>query len=305
MMKAVVMDSYGGPEVLRVADLPEPQAAAGQVRVRIKAAGLNPIDAKIRRGEFDAVRDIAFPQQLGNEFAGVVDQVGDGVVGCSVGDEVIGFVDMAAYAERVVVPAESLTGKPAALSWETAAVVGAVGQTAFNALARLELKAGETVLIHGASGGVGSLAVQFARARGVRVIGTASAGNHDYLRSLGATPVTYGAGLEQRLREPAPQGVDASLDLTGSEEAIRVSVAVTGDRGRIMTLASPPLAEQYGITMMFGTRSAATVAQVAETVARGEATLPVARRFAMADVAEAHRQMEAGGHRGKLVLTVG
>ncbi|MEV8311860.1 NADP-dependent oxidoreductase [Streptomyces flavidovirens] len=303
-MKTVVMDSYGDPEVLRVADLPEPQAGAGQVRVRIKAAGLNPIDAKIRRGEFDAVYDISFPQQLGNEFAGVVDQVGDGVDGFSAGDEVIGFVDMAAYAEQVVVPAENLTMKPAALPWETAAVVGAVGQAAFNALARLELKAGETVLIHGASGGVGSLAVQFARARGVNVIGTAGEGNHDYLRSLGATPVAYGEGLEQRVRELAPQGVDASLDLTGSGEAISVSVAVTGDRSRIVTLASPPLAQQYGITMMFGTRSAATVAQVAQAVARGEATLPIARRFALAAMAEAHQQMEAGGHQGKLVLTL-
>ncbi|MEU7278213.1 NADP-dependent oxidoreductase [Streptomyces sp. NPDC045431] len=287
-----------------MADLPEPQAGAGQVRVRIKAAGLNPIDAKIRRGEFDAVYDISFPQQLGNEFAGVVDQVGDGVGGFSAGDEVIGFVDMAAYAEQVVVPEENLTPKPAALSWETAAVVGAVGQAAFNALARLEPKAGETVLIHGASGGVGSLAVQFARARGVHVIGTAGEANHDYLRSLGAIPVAYGEGLEQRVRESAPQGVDASLDLTGSEEAISVSVAVTGDTRRIVTLAGPRLAERYGITMMFGTRSAATVAHVAQAVARGEATLPIARRFAPADMAEAHRQMETGGHQGKLVLTV-
>ncbi|MBC2874680.1 MULTISPECIES: NADP-dependent oxidoreductase [Streptomyces] len=304
-MKAVVMDSYGGPEVLRVADLPEPRAGAGQVRVRVKAAGLNPIDAKIRRGEFDAVYDISFPQRLGNEFAGVVDGVGDGVDGFAPGDEVIGFVDMAAYAEWVVVPAENLTRKPAELSWETAAVVGAVGQAAFNALARLGAEAGETVLIHGASGGVGSLAVQFARARGVRVIGTASADNHDYLRSLGATPVTYGEGLEQRVREAAPQGVDASLDLTGSEEAIGVSVAVTGDRSRIVTLAGPRPAQRYGITMMFGTRSAATVARVAQAVARGEATLPVARRFALTDIADAHRQLEAGGHQGKLVLTLG
>ncbi|MGK5641086.1 NADP-dependent oxidoreductase [Streptomyces sp. URMC 126] len=304
-MKAVVMDSYGGPEVLRVAELPEPQAGAGQVRVRIRAAGLNPIDAKIRRGEFDAVYAIAFPQRLGNEFAGVVDQVGDGVDGFAAGDEVIGFVDMAAYAEQVVVPVENLTAKPAELSWETAAVVSAVGQAAFNALETLGVKAGETLLVHGASGGVGSLAVQFAHARGVRVIGTAGADHHDYLRSLGAVPVTYGEGLGRRVREAAPQGVDASLDLTGSEEAIGVSAAVTGDRSRIVTLASPPLAQRYGITMMYGTRSAATVARVARAVARGEAVLPVARRFALTEPAEAHRQMEAGGHRGKLVLTVG
>jgi enoyl reductase len=303
-MKAVVMDSYGTPEVLRVADLPEPKAGPGQVRVRVKAAGLNPIDAKIRRGEFDAVFDISFPQQLGSEFAGVVDQVGPGVEGLAVGDEVIGFVDLAAYAEQVVVPVENLTSKPARLSWETAAVIGAVGQAAYNALRMLKVTAGETVLIHGAAGGVGSVAVQLARAWGARVIGTVSDDNHDYVRSLGGTPVTYGEGLQERVRESAPQGVDASLDLTGSQEAITVSIAVTGDKGRIVTLASPPLAEQYGITMMFGTRAADTVAQVAGLAARGDLDLPIDRRFALADLADAHRLMETGSRRGKLVLTL-
>ncbi|MEU9984949.1 NADP-dependent oxidoreductase [Streptomyces sp. NPDC050856] len=287
-----------------MADLPEPKAGPGQVRVRVKAAGLNPIDAKIRRGEFDTVFDISFPQQLGNEFAGVVDQVGAGVEGFAVGDEVIGFVDLAAYAEQVVVPVENLTLKPAELSWETAAVIGAVGQAAYNALRMPEVAAGETVLIHGAAGGVGSVAAQFARAWGARVIGTVSDDNHDYVRSLGGAPVTYGEGLQERVRELAPQGVDASLDLTGSEEAITVSIAVTGDKGRIVTLASPPLAKQYGITMMFGTRAAETVAQVTGLAARGDLDLPIARRFALADLAEAHRLMETGGQRGKLVLTL-
>ncbi|MGK5631755.1 NADP-dependent oxidoreductase [Streptomyces sp. URMC 123] len=303
-MRAVVMDSYGTPDVLRVAELPEPEAGAGQVRVRIKAAGLNPIDAKIRRGEFDAVYDISFPQQLGNEFAGVVDRVGEGVDGFAVGDEVIGFVDMAAYAEYVVVPAENLTAKPEALSWETAAVIGAVGQAAFNALRKLGVGAGDTVLVHGAAGGVGSVAVQFARAWGATVIGTASEDNHDHVRSLGGTPVTYGAGLEQRVRELAPQGVDASLDLTGSEEAIAVSTAVTKDRGRVVTLVSPPLAQRYGITMMFGSRAAETVAQVADLAARGDLRLPVTRRFALAELPAAHRLMESGGHYGKLALVL-
>ncbi|MER7106723.1 NADP-dependent oxidoreductase [Streptomyces sp. NPDC000229] len=287
-----------------MADLPEPKAGPGEVRVRVKAAGLNPIDAKIRRGEFDAVFDISFPQQLGNEFAGMVDQVGAGVEGFAVGDEVIGFVDLAACAEQVVVPVENLALKPAELSWETAAVIGAVGQAAYNALRMLEVAAGETVLIHGAAGGVGSVAVQFARAWGARVIGTVSDDNHDYVRSLGGTPVTYGEGLQERVRELAPQGVDASLDLTGSQEAITVSISVTGDKGRIVTLASPPLAKQYGITMMFGTRAAETVAQVAGLAARGDLDLPIARRFTLAELSEAHRLMETGGQRGKLVLTL-
>ncbi|MBT2476851.1 NADP-dependent oxidoreductase [Streptomyces sp. ISL-94] len=301
----MVMDSYGTPEVLRVAELPELEAGAGQVRVRVRAAGLNPIDAKIRRGEFDAVFDISFPQQLGNEFSGVVDQVGEGVDDFAVGDEVIGFVDMAAYAEYVVVPAENLTAKPEELAWETAAVIGAVGQAAYNALRKLGVTAGETLLVHGAAGGVGSVAVQFARAWGVTVIGTAGEDNHDYIRSLGGTPVMYGEGLEQRVRQLAPQGVDASLDLTGSEEAISVSVAVTGDKGRIVTLVSPPLAQQYGITMMFGTRSAESVAQVADLAARGDLRLPVARHFTLSELAQAHWLMESGGQRGKLALILG
>ncbi|KUL55333.1 alcohol dehydrogenase [Streptomyces sp. NRRL F-4489] len=303
-MKAVVMDSYGTPDVLRVAEIPDPQAAAGQVRVRIKAAGLNPIDAKIRRGEFDAVYDISFPQQLGNEFAGVVDQVGEEADGFAAGDEVIGFVDMAAYAQYVVVPAENVTRKPQGLAWETAAVTGAVGQAAYHALRTLGVTAGETVLVHGAAGGVGGVAVQLARAWGATVIGTAREDNHDYVRSLGATPVSYGEGLERRVRALAPEGVDAALDLTGTEEAITASLAVTRDTKRIVTLVSPPLAQRYGITMMFGTRSAATVAQVAELSARGELRLPVAHRYPLAAIAEAHQALEAGGRRGKLVLTL-
>jgi hypothetical protein len=148
------------------------------------------------------------------------------------------------------------------------------------------------------------VAVQFARAWGATVIGTASQDNHDYVRALGATPVTYGDGLQERVRELAPQGVDASLDLTGSEEAITVSIAVTGDKARIVTLVSPPLAKQYGITMMFGTRAAETVAQVAALAAGGELDLPITRRFALAGLAEAHRLMETGSQRGKLVLTL-
>ncbi|AEW99741.1 alcohol dehydrogenase GroES domain protein (plasmid) [Streptantibioticus cattleyicolor NRRL 8057 = DSM 46488] len=299
----MVMDSYGTPDVLRVADLPDPRAGAGQVRVRIKAAGLNPIDAKIRRGEFDAVYDISFPGQLGNEFAGVVDQAGAGT-GFSAGDEVIGFVDMAAYAEYVVVPAENLTRKPKELGWETAAAIGAVGQAAFNALRTLGVTAGETLLVHGAAGGVGGVVTQLARARGVMVIGTARADHHDHVRSLGGIPVHHDERLEQRVREAAPDGVDAALDLTGSEGAITVSIAVTRDKSRIVTLAAPQLARQYGITMMFGTRSAETVARVAESAARGELHLPVARRFPLSQAAEAHRALEAGGRLGKLVLTL-
>ncbi|MGI5335934.1 NADP-dependent oxidoreductase [Streptomyces sp. CA-181903] len=304
-MKAVVMDSYGAPDVLRVTDLPDPRPAAGQVRVRVRAAGLNPIDAKIRRGEFDAVYDISFPRQLGNEFAGVVDRAGDGVDGFAPGDEVIGFVDMAAYAEYVVVPAEQLVRKPEGLDGETAAVIGAVGQAAYNALRALGVTAGETVLVHGAAGGVGSVAVQLARAAGATVIGTAHEDNHDYVRSLGGIPVVYGEHLEQRVRELAPGGVDAALDLTGAEEAITVSIAVTRDPKRVVTLVSPPLAQQYGITMMFGTRSADTLARVAELAARGELRLPVARRFSLTQAPEAHEALEAGGRRGKLVFVVG
>ena len=229
MSRAVVFDAYGGPEVLRVVEVPAPEPGPGQIRVRVRAAGVNPIDAKVRGGRLDGRFPVAFPQTLGNEFAGVVDRLGAGVTGCRAGAEVFGFTSMAAYADHVLVGADQVAAKPADLPWVTAAALSAVGQTAYHALRILAVGRGETLLVHAAAGGVGTVAVQLARRLGATVIGTASEGNHDYLRSLGATPVTYGPGLAERVRGLAPGGVDAVLDCVGAG-AVRASLDLVADR---------------------------------------------------------------------------
>ncbi|PYC83792.1 alcohol dehydrogenase [Streptomyces tateyamensis] len=304
MVQAVVFERYGGAEVLQLAELPEPVAGQGEVRVRVRAAGVNPIDCKIRRGEFSGGQPAAGLRTLGNEFAGVVDAVGPGVTDFAVGDEVIGFASANAYTESLAVPADQLTAKPAALGWEPAGALSAVGQTAHNSLEELKVAAGETLLVHAAAGGVGTVAVQLAVQRGATVIGTASERNHAYLRSLGAVPVSYGPGLEERVRELAPGGVDAAFDCIGGE-AIAVSVALVEERDRIGTIVDQQLAEQFGVRRLRGVRSAATLRMIAEQVADGRLVIPIAAAYPLAEAAAAHREVETGHVRGKVVLTVG
>jgi enoyl reductase len=300
---SVVFDEYGGPQVLRTAEVPVPTAGPGRVRVRVRAAGVNPVDCKLRRGEFARVVPAHFPQTLGNEFSGVVDEVGPDVRAVAPGDEVLGFTSMAAYGQYVVVPANAVTAKPAGLSWEVAGCLSAAGQTAYEALRELDVAAGETLLVHAAAGGVGTMAVQLARYLGARVVGTASERNHGYLRELGAVPVTYGYGLVDRVREAAPQGVDAALDLIGGE-AIPASVEIVGDLTRIGTTVDQQAAERHGILRLRGTRSAALLAELAGLAGTGELALPIARSFPLRDAADAHREVEGGHVRGKVVLVV-
>ncbi|PZF97947.1 NADP-dependent oxidoreductase [Micromonospora deserti] len=195
MAMAIAFSAYGGPDVLHPIDIDPPLAEAGQVRVRVKAAGVNPVDVKLRRGDFAATMPIKFPCRLGNEYAGIIDQVGDGVAGFVTGDEVLGSATGQAYAEYVLVNAADVVRKPADMPWTVAGGLPAVGQTAYTALRQIAVQPGDTVLIHAAAGGVGTMAVQLARLWGATVIGTASEHNHDYLRSLGAIPVAYGDGL--------------------------------------------------------------------------------------------------------------
>ena len=300
---AVVFDEFGGPEVLRLVEVPEPEPGPGEVRVRVRAAGVNAVDCKIRRGEFSGGRPAAPGSTLGNEFAGVVELTGADVTGVSAGDEVLGFASAAAYTESLVVPADQLVAKPSGLSWEVAGALSAVGQTAYNSLQELKVAPGETLLVHAAAGGVGTMAVQLARLAGVTVIGTASEGNHAYLRSLGAIPVSYGDGLQQRVRELAPNGVDAALDCIGGA-AIEVSVALVADRDRIGTIVDQRLAEKFGIRRLRGTRSAETLGRIAWQVAAGELVVPVWKAFPLAEAASAHREVETGHVRGKVVLVM-
>lgn len=304
-MHAVVFDEYGPPDVLRMAELPLPQPAAGEVRVRVRAAGVQPADCSTRSGWF-AQRGIGqapFPRQLGNEFAGVVEQVGAGVETLAAGDEVLGWSTANAYAEAVVVPAGQLVAKPLMMSWAVAGSLSASGQTAHTAVQALDIARGDTVLVHGAAGGVGTIAVQLARLRGARVIGTASRENHDYLRSLGAEPVLYGPGLAERVAALAPNGVHAALDASG-RGALDASIALGIEPTRIATLVAFEDVQRLGVRGVRSERNRARLQEFVELYDSGKLRVHVRDIYPLAYAAVAHRDVENGHGRGKVVLMV-
>jgi enoyl reductase len=302
MAKIVVFHEYGGPEVLQLVEVPDPQAAAGQVRIRVKAAGVQPFDCATRRGDFAAYNPLTFPVRLGNEVAGVIDQVGPDAGDFAEDDEVIAFLTMEGYADTVVVPADQVGRKPPKMSWAEAGALTASGQTAYTALDELAVKAGDTLLIHAAAGGVGSFAVQLARVRGAEVIGTASERNHHYLRSLGATPITYGPGLADRVRAAAPRGVDAVLDAIGGE-ALDVSVELLGGNPeRIVTIADWARSAQLGIRRIGTERSVRKLDDLTRLYTEGKLIIEVASTVPLDRAAEAHRLAETGHVRGKVAL---
>ncbi|MFD4192207.1 NADP-dependent oxidoreductase [Amycolatopsis thermoflava] len=302
-MKAAAFTEPGGPEVLRAMDVPDPQAGPGQVRVRVRAAGVQPFDAAVRAGwEPPYATGLTWPRIPGNEFAGVVDQAGDGAA-WSVGDEVLGFNVLGCYAEYVVVGQDQVTAKPAGMPWTVAGGFTAGTQTAYLALRQLGVGPGDTVLVHAAAGSVGTAAVQLARLWGASVIGTASEANQDYVRSLGATPVLYGDGLEDRLRALSPGGVHAVLDGAGGA-ALDLSLALVKERRRVVTLVDHDRAESLGVQLVRGQRSADRLAELARLYDRGELTFLVRRTYRLDEAADAHREIETGHGRGKVVLTV-
>jgi NADPH:quinone reductase-like Zn-dependent oxidoreductase len=299
-MKAARFSRFGGPEVLEVVDLPDPHPGPGEIRIRVRAAGVNPSDWKKRQG----LMDDGLPQTLGHEAAGLVDELGDGVTGTAVGDPVFGVTaEEAAQAELAVLVAWAPV--PTSLDFAHAAALPAAIETATRALDQLGVTAGTTVLINGASGSVGSAAVQFAVARGARVIGTASLANHEYLRTLGAEPVTYGDGLVDRVRALAPDGVDLALDGAGGG-AIPDLVTLAGGADNVITIADFLGAKEQGVRFSRGDsgRALHILAEIGALIDAGQFSLPVARTFPLADIAEAHRVGEAGGVRGKMVLLV-
>jgi NADPH:quinone reductase-like Zn-dependent oxidoreductase len=302
-MKAAAFAQYGGPDVLRLMEVETPRAGAGQVRIRVRAAGVQPFDCAVRAGWTPPGLPPGLPKIPGNEFAGVVDQVGEGVTGVAAGAQVLGFGLLNAYAEYVVVPAGQVTAKPAAMPWEVAGGFSAGAQTAHIALREMRVGRGDTVLIHGAAGGVGTVAVQLAVGQGATVIGTASEVNHEYLRSLGAIPIRYGDGLLDRVRAAAPDGVDAALDAAGGD-ALTVSLALVADRDRILTLVEHSRAPELGIRTTPNLRSAARLAELADLHARGRLRIHVRRTFPLERAADAHREVQAGHGRGKVVITV-
>jgi NADPH:quinone reductase-like Zn-dependent oxidoreductase len=300
-MKAARFSRFGGPEVLEIVDLPEPHAGPGQIRIAVRAAGVNASDWKKRQGPMDP----GLPQTMGYEAAGIVDELGEGVTDAAIGDRVFGIsIDGAAQAELAVL--SYYAAIPPSLDFAAAAALPAAAETAARALDQLGVKGGSTVLVNGASGSVGSAAVQLAVARGARVIGTAGAGNHDYLRSLGAEAVAYGEGMAQRVRALAPEGVDRALDVAGSG-VLPELIELAGTPEHVVTIADFAGAQQYGVRFSRGDsgRALYVLAQIGDLVESGRFSLPVGRTFPLTDVAEAHRVGETGRQRGKLVLLVG
>lgn len=303
MATVIVLDEYGGPDVLHPIEVPDPDPGPKQVRIRVRAAGVQPFDCRTRRGDFAAYNPLKFPARMGNEVSGIVDRMGSQVTNIAEGDEVIAFMMMEGYADTVVVPDDHVTEKPPSMPWDEAGVLSVSGQTAYTALDELAVGPDDTLLIHAAAGGVGSFAVQLARDRGATVIGTASLRNHDYLRSLGAIPVAHGAGLADRVRDVTPNGVDAVLDAIGGE-ALDVSVTLMGNTQRIITIADWANAARLGVRRVGTERSAEKLAALAKAYAEGRLRVSIWKAFPLAQVADAHREVETGHVRGKVVLTV-
>ncbi|AEV83186.1 NADPH:quinone reductase [Actinoplanes sp. SE50] len=301
-MRAIVFQEFGGPEVLRVTEADVPEPGPGQVRIRVRAAGVNQLDHKIREGAMAQVFPTTFPATPGLEAAGVIDATGEGVTGPAPGDEVIAFTDTGAYAEFAL--ATVVAPKPAGLSWAEAAALPVAGETAQRVLGLLGVKAGETLLIHGASGAVGGVAVQLAVASGATVIGVASPANHDYVRSLGAIPVAYGEGLIARVREVAPQGVDAVFDAAGYG-ALPDSIDLAGgSTERVVTIADPA-ARTLGVVFSAGAQNTVEgLTDLARLAGTGALRLTVAGTYPLSDAGRAQVQSATGHTRGKLVIAV-
>jgi NADPH:quinone reductase-like Zn-dependent oxidoreductase len=301
-MKAIRYSEFGGPEVLELVELPDPRPGPGQIRVAVRAVGVNPVDWKMRRGMMRG----DLPQSTGREVAGVVDELGEGVTHAAPGDRVFGFAADGGGAAELALLAE-YAPIPPSLDFAAAASLPVAVETAVRTLDLLGVGAGSTVLVNGAAGAVGSAAVQIAGARGARVIGTASANNHEYLRSLGAEATTYGEGLVERVREVAPAGVDAALDAAGGG-ALPALIELAGGPEHVVTIADFAGAQETGVRFSGGMgaeRAVHALTEIGELIEAGRFSLPVAQTFPLEQISEAHRLIEAGHVRGKLVLLVG
>jgi NADPH:quinone reductase-like Zn-dependent oxidoreductase len=304
MPQAVRFDRYGGIDVLDVVDVEQQAPGEGQVVVRVKAAGVNPGEASIREGAVHDLWPATFPSGQGSDFAGVVAEVGPGVQGFAVDDEVIGFThNRASHAELVVAEAQDLTPRPSAVAWEAAGALFVVGTTAVAAVRAVSLADGDVVAISGAAGGVGTVAVQLARNAGATVIALAGEPHHGWLREHGAIPVTYGDGVAERIRAAAGGRLDAFIDTFGSgyvDLAIELGVAPQ----RIDTIIDWDAARRHGVrtdgNMAAG--SADTLAELARLIAAGRLEIPIARVYPLAEVRDAFRELERRHTLGKIVL---
>lgn len=305
-MRAMIYDSYGDTEVLSLTEQPRPKVGPGELLVRVRATSVNPVDWKIMSGGLDEMMDVRFPVVPGWDVAGVVEELGVDTPEFSVGDEVVAYVRKdyvhgGTVAEYVTVPVRAAAPRPTSVSWEQAASLPLAGLTALQALERLGVAEGETVLVHGAAGGVGSFGVQIARALGARVIGTASAGQHDRVRALGAEPVEYGDGAVDAIRALAPDGVDVVADFVG--EVLDVTTAVLAEGGRHASIADPSVLEADG-TWMWVRPDAGDLTRLSTLVDEGGLTIEVEHTYEMADLAQAYERSQEGHVHGKLAVRV-
>ncbi|MEU8617470.1 NADP-dependent oxidoreductase [Streptomyces sp. NPDC048623] len=306
-MKAMAVPEYGGSDALTLMELPDPKVAPGEVLVHVRAAGVNPVDWKLAAGALDPIMVSHFPMIPGWDVAGVVASNGLDSPEFTPGDEVIGYIrkdsaEHGAYAEQVAVPVRMLARKPRSLSWAQAAGLPLAGLTALQSADRAGCASGDTVLVHAAAGGVGSLAVQILTARGARVIGTASPANHGFLLDMGAEPVAYGPGLADRVRELAPDGVDAALDFVGGE-SVDVSAELVRTPGRLVSIADHRAAA-FGGHYLWVRPDGAGLATLAALADEGRLTVFVEKELPLREAAEAWRRGSEGHTRGKLVLTI-
>ncbi|MEU8825747.1 NADP-dependent oxidoreductase [Streptomyces sp. NPDC048636] len=299
MSKAIAFSEYGAPEVLRLSEVTPPEPGPGQVRIRVRAASLNPLDLKIRSGVMADMMPAHFPVMPGLDAAGVVDSVGEGAE-VAVGDEVLGATVGGGYGEYALL--DRAVAKPEGLSWEVAASLVTVGQTASRVLGELDVRPGQTLLIHGAAGSVGFLAVQLAVARGITVIGTVGERDIERVTALGATAVRYGDGWAERVKTAAPGGVDVVFDASGAG-VLADSVALTGDPGKVITIADMSAA-QHGVRFSAGTadQGGQVLPELVRLAADGTLTVPIWRTYPLTEAAQAHTDLEAHRNHGKAVL---
>jgi len=302
-MKAVRFDEYGGVDVLKVADVPKPEPGPGQVLVQVKAAGINPGEAKIRDGLLHSRWPSTFPSGEGSDLAGVVAATGPGVTRWSAGDEVIGYTDnRASQAEYVVVEEQNLTAKPAGLPWEVAGALFVAGATAYAAVRAVTLTEGDTVVVTGAAGGVGSIAVQLAGLAGATVIGLASEVQHEWLTDHGVIPVVYGDGVTDRIRQLTGK-VDAFIDTVGGDY-VELALSLGVEPSRVDTIANFDAVAKYGVKAEGNAAgaSASVLAELAGLIVDGKLEIPIAGTFPLSQVQDAYRLLEQGHIRGKVVL---
>jgi NADPH:quinone reductase-like Zn-dependent oxidoreductase len=304
MPRAVRFDQYGGLEVLQVVEVDRPIPGRGKVLVRVKAAGINPGEASIRKGLFADRWPSTFPSGQGSDLAGIVEEVGSGVANVAVGDEVIGFTnDRSSQAELVLIESGNLVPRPRNVPWEQAGALFVAGTTAYAAVRSVTLSAGDTVVVSGAAGGVGSIAVQLAKNAGAKVIGLSSAANHKWLTDHGVIALTYGDGVEDRIRAASGGKIDAFIDTFGGgyvELAIKLGVALN----RIDTIIDFAAAARYGVKTEgnYEGANADVLGQLAALLSAGRLEIPIAKVYPLADVRDAYQELEQRHTRGKIVL---